>query len=215
MTFDVQTLARMIDLSAVRADVQLEEVRRLADICRRYPCICAFVMPCYMTELVKLLEDAPDVDIGGVIGFPSAAESTTMKLAQTREHLDSGATEIDMVINVGRLKSGEDGYVEDEIRAVVEAAGAIPVKTILECHHLTQEEIFRASCLAADAGVAFVKTGIGWAPTGATLENVRWMKEAVEGRRWRPRPGYRPGVVSVGRHPIRIGSQAACIADGR
>ena len=189
MTIDVTTLARMVDLSAVRADVDLAEVHRLADVCKRYQCVCAFVMPCYMTVMRRLLDDAPNVGLGGVVGFPSGAQTTTIKVQEARERRDAGASEIDMVINVGMLKSGEDVYVEDDIAAVLDIAGTVPVKTIIEAHHLSDADIKRASQIAVRAGAAFVKTGTGWAPTGATLENVKLIKEAV---------GNRAGVKAAG-----------------
>ncbi len=179
MKVDVRQLARMMDLSAVRTDVDLAEVRKLAEVCRRHGCICAFVMPCYMAELKALLADAPAVGLGGVVGFPSGAQCTTVKVAEAREHLLLGASELDMVINVGWLRSGRDRDVEDDIRAVVEAADAAPVKAILEAHYLTDDEIVRGSRLAVRAGAAFVKTGTGWAPSGATLHNVALIKSAV------------------------------------
>ena len=175
----VQKLARMMDLSAVRADVDLAEVGRLSAAARQYHCVCAFVLPCYFAALKALLASAPEVGVGGVVGFPSGAHRTSIKVAEAREQLEEGAVELDMVINVGMLRSGRDGFVEDDIRAVVEAAGTVPVKVILEAHYLTDAEIVRGSQLAVRAGAAFVKTGTGWAPTGATLENVRLIKSAV------------------------------------
>lgn len=179
MNLDVKQLARMMDLSAVRTDVDLDEVRGLAEACKRYDCICAFVMPCYMAKLKELLADAPEVGLGGVVGFPSGATSTTLKVAEVQEHLMLGASELDMVINVGLLRSGCDQEAEDDIRAVVEAAQGTPVKVILEAHYLTDGEIVRACQIAVRAGAAFVKTGTGWAPTGATLHNVALMKSTV------------------------------------
>jgi deoxyribose-phosphate aldolase len=179
MKLDVRQLARMMDLSAVRTDVHIDEVRELAEVCRRYDCICAFVMPCYMQELKQLLADAPETGIGGVVGFPSGAQSTASKIAEVHEHRALGAMELDMVINVGMLRSGRDRYVEDDIRGVVAAAQGTPVKVILEAHYLTDEEIVRGSRMAVRAGAAFVKTGTGWAPTGATLHNVALIKSAV------------------------------------
>jgi deoxyribose-phosphate aldolase len=172
----------MIDLSAVRADVDLAEVQRLAEVCTQYQCACAFVMPCYMPHLKKWLTDTPEVGLGGVVGFPSGAQSTALKVAETHSHVELGATEIDMVINVGMLKSENDDYVAEDIQAVVDAAAKIPVKAILEVHHLSDEEIVRASQVAVEAGAAFVKTGTGWAPTGATLHNVRLIKQTVGDR---------------------------------
>lgn len=174
-----QQLARMMDLSAVRAEVDLPEVRRLAEAARRYNCVCAFVLPCYLAELKALLVDAPGVGLGGVVGFPSGAHSTAIKVAEAREQLAAGAVELDMVINVGLLRSGLDRLVEEDIHAVVNTAGAVPLKVILEAHHLTDDEIVRGSRLAVRAGAAFVKTGTGWAPTGATLHNVQLIKSAV------------------------------------
>jgi deoxyribose-phosphate aldolase len=168
-------LARMMDLSAVRTDVDLTEVHQLAETAKRYRCICAFVLPCYLPELKALLADAPDVGLGAVAG----AHSTATKAAEAREQIAQGATEVDMVINVGMLRSGRDQYVEDDVRAVVEAAGGVPVKVILEAHYLSDGQIVRGSQLAVRAGAAFVKTGTGWAPTGATLHNVRLIKSAI------------------------------------
>jgi deoxyribose-phosphate aldolase len=179
MPLSLPQLARMMDLSAVRTDVDLIEVRALAATAQRYHCICAFVLPCYLPELKRLLAAAPDVGVGAVAGFPSGAHSTATKVAEAREQIAQGATEVDMVINVGMLRSGCDQYVEDDIRAVVEAARGIPVKVILEAHYLTDDQIVRGSQLVVRAGAAFVKTGTGWAPTGATLHNVRLIKSAI------------------------------------
>jgi deoxyribose-phosphate aldolase len=179
MNLTVQSLARMMDLSAVRAEVDAAEVRRLAETAKQYQCVCAFVLPCYLAELKSLLADSPEVGIGATIGFPSGAHSTATKVAEVREQRALGATELDMVINVGKLRSGCDAYVEADIRAVVEAADGTPVKVILEAHHLTDAEIVRGSQLAVRGGASYVKTGTGWAPTGATLHNVRLIRETV------------------------------------
>ncbi|UCG33928.1 MAG: deoxyribose-phosphate aldolase [Phycisphaerales bacterium] len=179
MKLTVRELARLMDLSAVRTDVDIEEIHRLAEEAKKYSCICAFPMPCYLPELKELLADAPEVGVGGVVGFPSGAHSTATKVAEARQQLEQGAVELDMVINVGMLRSGRDRDVEEDIRAVVEAADGTPVKVILEVHYLSGEEIVHGCRLAVRAGAAFVKTGTGWAPTGATLENVALMKSAV------------------------------------
>jgi deoxyribose-phosphate aldolase len=179
MRLTVHELARRIDLSAVRTDVDRTEVRQLADLARRYRCVCTFVMPCYVDELKQLLADAPDVGVGAVVGFPSGAVSTATKVIEVHEQLALGVTEVDMVMNVGMLRSGDDAFVEDDIRVVVAAAQGVPVKVILEAHYLTDEQIVRASRLCVRAGAAFVKTGTGWAPTGATLHNVAVIRSAI------------------------------------
>jgi deoxyribose-phosphate aldolase len=179
MTLTLQQLACMMDLSAVRADVDLAEVRQLAEVAKRYHCICTFVLPAFLPELKSLLAGTPDVGLGAVVGFPSGGQSTPIKVAEAREQIALGATEVDMVMNVGMMRSGNEQYVGDDIRAVVEAAGGVPVKVILEAHYLTDDQIVRASQIAVQAGAAFVKTGTGWAPTGATLHNVQLIKSAV------------------------------------
>jgi deoxyribose-phosphate aldolase len=179
MQLTVAQLARVVDLSAVRTDVELAEVRQVAEVAKRFRCVCTFVMPCYVPELKRYLADAPDVGVGGVVGFPSGAHSTATKVAEVREQRAWGVTEVDMVMNVGRLRSGCDQFVVDDIRAVVSAAEGLPVKVILEAHYLTDEQIVRASRLCVQAGAAFVKTGTGWAPSGATLHNVALIRQAV------------------------------------
>jgi len=179
MQLSVHDVARMTDLSAVRADVDLAEVGELADQAKRFNCIIAYVLPCYMTELETMLDGAPEVGVGGAVGFPSGGHATAVKVAETRQCLADGAAELDMVVNVGMLRSGRYDYVEDEIRRVVEAAEGTPLKVILECHYLDDDEIRRGSEICVRAGAAFVKTGSGWTPTGATLHNVTLIKSVV------------------------------------
>lgn len=182
MTLTAQELARLIDLSSVRAECDEAEIRELAATARRLGVVCVFSLPCYTRLLTSLLADAPHIGIGGVVGFPSGAHVTSIKVAEARQLLADGATELDMVISIGLLRSGEYQAVRDDIRAVVDAAGGVPVKVILECHWLTDDQIRRASELCIEAGAAWVKTGTGWAPTGATLENLTIIRDAVAGR---------------------------------
>jgi deoxyribose-phosphate aldolase len=205
MKLTVERLARMMDLSAVRAEVEAAEIRQLAEVAQRWRCVCTFVLPCYFTELKALLAATPEVGVGGVVGFPSGGHSTAIKVAEARQQLDQGASELDMVINVGMLRSGRQEYVEDDIRAVVEAAGRVPVKVILEAHWLTDEQIVAGSRLAVQAGAAFVKTGTGWAPTGATLHNVALIKSAVgDGAQVKAAGGVRDLATVV--EMIRLGA---------
>ena len=182
MILTTNELARLIDLSCVRAENDEAEIRDLAATARELGVVCVFALPCYTRLLKELLADAPHIGIGGVVGFPSGAHTTTIKVAEARQSLADGATELDMVINVGWLRSGRHEAVSDDIRAVVEAAGEVPLKVILECHWLTPEQIRCGSELCVEAGAAWVKTGTGWAPTAATLTNVALIHEAVSGR---------------------------------
>ncbi len=172
-------IARMIDLSCVQASSTLEEIREAAATARAHGCICVFALPAHTPLLVDLLLDRSDIGVGGTVGFPDGGATTGGKVQETRELVQMGVNELDMVINIAWLKAGNDSAVKRDIEHVVAAAGGLPVKTILECHYLTDPEIVRACEIAMDAGASFVKTGTGWAPTGATLENVRLISETV------------------------------------
>jgi len=174
-----QQLGRMMDLSAVRAEVDFAEIEQLAATAKRLNCIVAFALPCYTRELQALLAGAPDVGIGGVVSFPSGGSTTAMKVAEAKELVEMGVDEIDMVGNIGWIRSGRDEAVVDEIRAVKQAIGGMSLKVIIECHWLTDDQIRRATELCIRAGADWVKTGTGWPETGATLENCRLIKSVA------------------------------------
>jgi len=179
MKFTVQDIAGMIDLTAVRADDDEAQVRALAAGARKYRCLCACTLPGHTRLIRELLADEPEIRIVGAVGFPSGGNTTSIKVAEARELLHMGCRELDMVINIGLLRSGQAQRVRDDIQAVVDVAGDVPVKVILECHYLTDDEIRHGCELCIQAGAAFVKTGTGWAPTGATLENIALIKSCV------------------------------------
>jgi deoxyribose-phosphate aldolase len=169
----------MIDLSAVRADTTEAEVRALAEVATKYQCFCATTLPGYTSLLKELLADEPEIHVSGNVSFPSGGATSTVKVAEARELLAMGCDELDMVMNVGLLRSGRYERVVDDIRGVVKVAGQVPVKVILECHYPSDGEIRKACDLCIQAGAAFVKTGTGWAPAGATLENIALIKSCV------------------------------------
>lgn len=179
VNLNAHEIARMIDLSAVRTDSDEQEVRDLAAMAQRHNCICVFSLPAFTPLVVELLRNTPQVHVGGAVGFPSGGDTTASKVFQTRELISMGCHEIDMVINVGKLRSGHLQEVEDDIRAVVEAAAPVPVKAILECHYLDKAQICAACAVAIRAGVAFVKTGTGWAASGASLDRIALMRRCV------------------------------------
>ncbi|NLI20121.1 MAG: deoxyribose-phosphate aldolase [Clostridiales bacterium] len=172
-------IARMVDISGVRTDVTLTEMNWIVQAAKHYRFICAFVMPCFTGRLVQLLRDEPDIRVGGTVGFPSGADTTAVKVACAREMLAVGADELDMVINVGALKSGLYDEVYRDVRAVVDAAEGKPTKCILEIAYLTDDEIRRGAELAVKAGVQFVKTGTGWADKPTTVESIRLIRDAI------------------------------------
>ena len=169
---DINKIARMIDLSCVQANSSIEEMKEVAEFAIKYNCICTFALPAHTPLLVDLLKDHPQILVGGVVGFPDGGATTNGKVAEAKELIEMGVNELDMVINIAWLKNGQYDLVLNDIQSVAEAAGDIPLKVILECHHLTNEEIIKACRICVEAGAAFVKTGTGWAPTGATLENT-------------------------------------------
>jgi len=181
-------IAKMIDVSAVRADSTLSEVCEAADIAIQFGCIAVFALPAHTPYLIDLLTEST-VLAGGVVGFPGGAETTSIKKKTASELTLMGCREIDMVNNIAWLKAGRRDLYEEDVRAVVEATNGLPVKVILECHYLTPGEISRACEWCANAGASWVKTGTGWAPTGATTENVTLMKQTV---------GTRCGVKAAG-----------------
>lgn len=178
----------MMDVSAVRADSTLEEIRQSAELAKRHGCVAVFALPAHTPVLVELLAGSGTF-AGGVAGFPGGGETTAAKAATAAELVSMGCREIDMVNNIAWLKAGKRDLYMADVRAVAEAAAGRPVKVILECHWLTDGEIARACEWCAEAGAAWVKTGTGWAPTGATLANVSLMKRSV---------GERCGVKAAG-----------------
>ncbi len=178
---DKHAIARMMDLSCVRADSTLAEIDESVALSRKHGIYAVFVFAAHMPYLVEQIGDAPILP-AATVGFPSGAASTSGKAAETREQLAMGCKEFDMVNNIAWLKAGKYDLYRDDIRAVIDAAEGLPVKVILECHYLNDDEIARGCEIAAEAGVAYVKTGTGWAPTGATLHNVALMKRVVGDR---------------------------------
>ncbi|MDD2600456.1 MAG: deoxyribose-phosphate aldolase [Kiritimatiellae bacterium] len=173
-----QEIAAMIDLSAVRAESTLDDLRACAELAIAYGCIAVFALPAHTPYLINLLAGSQTF-VGGVVGFPGGAETTATKAATAAELLAMGCKEIDMVNNIAWLKANEKQHYINDVHAVVEAASGKPVKVILECHWLSDQEIVSACEWCVEAGASWVKTGTGWAPTGATLENTALIKQSV------------------------------------
>ncbi|MEN4100818.1 MAG: deoxyribose-phosphate aldolase [Anaerolineaceae bacterium] len=180
--FSPQDIARMIDISAVRADSvdkTIEEVVRQAS---KYGCYLVAILPSQTMRAKKLLEGQEFPKIGGNVGFPSGGHTTRVKVAETRELIEMGVDEIDMVIDIAAHLSGRYKDVFYDMRAVIEAAERKPVKTILECNYLNDNQIRIGCDLAIEAGAAFIKTGTGWTPSGATMANISLIKDHVGNR---------------------------------
>lgn len=179
MSLTTSQIARMMDLAAVQAQHTEEDIRDLAAWAKKYRCIATLALPSLTPLLLDLMAGEADIAVGGVVGFPSGGDTTSSKAAMAGELRRMGCGELDMVINVGLLRSGRLDRVSEDIAAVKEAAEGLPLKVILECHYLSVEQIRAACDCCLRAEVAFVKTATGWAPTGATRENITLIKQCV------------------------------------
>ena len=175
----MQTIARMIDLSAVKAENDELYIRKMVDKAKEFNCVAVFPLPSWIPFIKGLLGPKPDILLGGTVGFPTGGHTTHTKVAETRELIVLGCDEIDVVINIGMMRSGFFDKVYQDVQAVIEAADGMPVKVILECHYLNEKEIRQTCDIAIKAGATWVKTGTGWAPTGATPENIKLIKDHV------------------------------------
>uniref|UniRef100_A0A7V3KMR8 Deoxyribose-phosphate aldolase n=1 Tax=candidate division WOR-3 bacterium TaxID=2052148 RepID=A0A7V3KMR8_UNCW3 len=172
-------IAQMFDLSAVKANDDESYIRSMVDCARKYRCLAVFSLPSNVPLMKRMLDEDTTVLLGGSVGFPSGGHTTNIKVAEAKELIEMGCRELDMVINIGKLISGRYSEVLDDIKAVIDAANSIPVKVILECHYLNEAQIRKACDLCIEAGASWVKTSTGWAPTGATLENITLIRQHV------------------------------------
>ena len=172
-------LAKMIDHTNLKASTVKEDILKLTNEAKEYQFASVCVNPTWV-ELGAQELKGTDVKVCTVIGFPLGANTKEVKVFETKDAIEKGAQEIDMVINIGKLKDGDYDYVESEISAVVEASkGKAIVKVIIETSLLTDEEKKKACSLAVQAGADFVKTSTGFSTGGATVEDVALMRQTV------------------------------------
>jgi deoxyribose-phosphate aldolase len=173
-------IAALIDHTLLKADATEAEIRKLCAEAREYGFASVCVNPCWVPLAAKLLKGS-NSKVCTVVGFPLGATSTVAKACETEEAIADGAKEIDIVINIGALKSGKRDVVEGDIRVIADAAhkvGAI-CKVIIETSLLSREEKVLASQIAKSAGADFVKTSTGFSTAGATVEDVKLMRQTV------------------------------------
>jgi deoxyribose-phosphate aldolase len=168
----------MVDHTLLKPNATQEEVARLCEEARAHAFASVCVNPSYVPLAARLLKGSP-VSVCTVVGFPLGSTTSTVKALEARDAIANGAGEIDMVIHVGALKSGNDAAVRDDIRAVREATRGKVLKVILETSLLTRDEKIRACRIAKEAGADFVKTSTGFGGGGASVEDVRLMRETV------------------------------------
>jgi len=174
-----QRMARLIDLSAVQATNTEADVRHCAALATHYRIISVHVLPCWTRFLSTLLPEQgrADVMIGGPVGFPGGAHATDIKVQEVRQLIADGAREVDMVVNIGKVLSGDYDYVRQNLRRMVEVAAPVPAKVILETHYLNEQQIRTLCEIAVEVDMAWVKTA-----TGATEEKVAIIADQLRGR---------------------------------
>ncbi|MFC0474387.1 deoxyribose-phosphate aldolase [Robertmurraya beringensis] len=175
----MKEIAKMIDHTLLKAEATKDQIEQLCAEAKEYQFASVCVNPTWVAYASELLKGT-GVDVCTVIGFPLGANTPETKAFETTNAIENGATEVDMVINIGALKNGDDSLVEKDIQAVVNAAkGKALTKVIIETSLLTEEEKARACKLAVSAGTDFVKTSTGFSTGGATVDDIALMRKTV------------------------------------
>lgn len=182
MLLTARAIAKMIDLSCVQTSSNKADIDAMVNAALRHGFGQVSVLQCFIPYTRELLRGNPEIHVVGNVSFPSGSDSTSLKVVQAREMIAAGCDEIDMVMNIGNLRSGDIAGVEDDVRAVIDAVRPIPVKVIIEIMYLTPQETEQACGICLRAGAAFVKTGTGWAKRSTTPEDVRLVKSIVGDR---------------------------------
>lgn len=171
-------IAYLIDASTLKLDTSYEDVQNLIDACKKYNFGCAFAWPAYY-EMMSAQLKGTKTAFGTSLSFPSGQETTFIKVAQAHYFESLGAAEVDMVMNVGWLKSKRYDEVLEDIKAVRFACKRSSLKVIIEAMLLTDEEITKACELVMEAGADYVKSGTGFSATPTTIHHVEVMKKAI------------------------------------
>ncbi|MGL4991450.1 MAG: deoxyribose-phosphate aldolase [Sarcina sp.] len=176
---DKQKLASMIDHTILKAEATKGQIEQLCKEALEYKFASVCINPSNIELAAKMLKDS-EVKVCTVIGFPLGANTTEVKAFETKDAIAKGAQEVDMVINIGKLKDKDYEYVKNDIKAVVEAAkGKALTKVIIETCLLTDEEKVKACQLSKEVGADFVKTSTGFSTGGATPQDIKLMRDTV------------------------------------
>jgi deoxyribose-phosphate aldolase len=177
-TLSLEGLMAVIDHSLLRPELSLEEVERGLEVALSHNTATVCVRPCDLALAVERLKGS-DVAPSTVVGFPHGSHTTKIKVEEAKRAADEGAIELDVVVNIGALRSGFYDAVQRELEAIITAVSPIAVKVILETAYLTPEQVERGCLIAKAAGAAFVKNGTGFSPRGASADEIRTMREVV------------------------------------
>ena len=181
MSLTPHDIARMLDHSTLQPFLTEDDIRRGCELALKYDTASVCARPCDVPILAEMLRGS-DVKVCTVIGFPHGAHATQIKVDEARLALDQGCEELDMVINIGRLKNKEYDAVREDIRAVKQAVGDKILKVIIETCLLTDDEKRKMCDIVCEAGADYIKTSTGFSTTGATFHDVELMVKGVHGR---------------------------------
>ncbi|MFP4457205.1 MAG: deoxyribose-phosphate aldolase [Clostridia bacterium] len=171
-------LAKYIDHTYLKPIGTSKEIEKLCEEAKEYEFVAVCVNPVWIDTCKKLLKGT-SVKVATVIGFPLGAMTTDSKVFETKNAIELGADEIDMVMNIGKMLEEDYDYVNEDISKIASTCGNKVLKVIIETAYLSKDEIVKACKLAVEAGADYVKTSTGFASEGATLENVMLMRETV------------------------------------
>jgi len=171
-------LAQIIDHTLVRPDATFEDLTEACANAKKYGFACVVVNSSYVTRTRELLSGTL-VKVCAVVGFPHGTSTTTVKIVEAMEAMKNGASELDIVVNIGMLKSGRFDFVEIDIKNIIAMTPQKVHKVIIETGSLTADEITAVCHIAVRAGAEFVKTSSGYGPRGATVEDIRLIRQAV------------------------------------
>ena len=174
---DVKNILSKCDHTLLGQTATWEQIQKICDDGMKYETASVCIPPCYVKQAKEYVGDR--LAICTVIGFPNGYNSTAVKVFETKDAIESGADEIDMVINIGLLKAGCDTQVCDEIRQIKAACGEKILKVIIETCLLTEDEKLRMCKIVTDAGADYIKTSTGFSTAGATLDDVKLMRANV------------------------------------
>jgi deoxyribose-phosphate aldolase len=169
--------AAYIDISAVKTHNTYSDIVELVRYARTYRFVGVHVLPCWVPILAEMLRDINGVFVGAPVGFPSGGHTMEVKVLEAERLIRDGVEEMDIVMNIGRLKNRDYDYIKKELDAIIACTHRrIITKVIIEINVLNDEEMFKACDLVMDAGADFIKTGTGWIPGGPNINRIRTIK---------------------------------------
>ncbi|MDR2457849.1 MAG: deoxyribose-phosphate aldolase, partial [Clostridiales Family XIII bacterium] len=179
-----KTVAKLIDISAVRSFSTREDIIETCSIAKKYGFINVHSLPSWTLFLSELLYDRPDIKVGAPVGFPTGGNRKEVKILEAKKLIDDGVEEMDIVMNIGKFKSGEKAYVLDEINEIISIKKSkdILTKVIIEINALSDKEILSAAELIMKTKADYIKTGTGYIVGDTNIERIRLIKEKTRNK---------------------------------